>query len=76
MNTPQNPVPRPPRMSPEAALGTGITFGALGVLFLLLGWAQSLREVRSASTTLLLIGAVLVALGLFVILVTRAKKNA
>ena len=46
-------------MSAEAVIGTGVTIAALGVLFLLLGWAQSMRDVHSAAWTLLAIGAVL-----------------
>ncbi len=62
-------------MSPEAVLGTGVTLAALGVLFLLLGWAQSMRAVHSAATILLVIGAVLLALGLLTALVARARKK-
>lgn len=50
-------------MSAEAVVGTGITVGSIGVLFLLLGWAQFLREAASAGTILAIIGAVLLVAG-------------
>jgi len=50
-------------MSSSAVIGLGITLFALGILFLLLGWAQSMREVHSASSILLTIGAVLSVIG-------------
>ncbi len=60
MNTPEGTPPaRTSRMSPEAIIGTGITIASIGVLFLMLGWAQYMRQVHDAAMTLLLIGAVL-----------------
>lgn len=59
---PTLPTPTPPR-SPEAIIGTGVTIAALGVLFLLLGWAQAMRHVQPASGILLGIGAVCVVIG-------------
>ena len=50
-------------MSSEAVIGTGVTIAALGVLFLLLGWAQTMREVEGAAWILLGIGAVLLVGG-------------
>lgn len=50
-------------MSAEAVIGTGVTVAALGVLFLLLGWAQSMREQPTAALILLAIGAVLLVVG-------------
>lgn len=50
-------------MSAEAVIGTGVTIGALGVLCLLLGWAQSMREQHSAAWILLAIGAVMLVVG-------------
>ena len=76
MNTPeQTTAPRRSRMSAEAVLGTGITIGALGVLFLLLGWAQAMREVHSAATILLIIGVVLLVLGALMSMAGRSAKN-
>ncbi len=50
-------------MSAEAVIGTGVTIAALGVLFLLLGWAQTMRDQHSAAWILLGIGAVLLVVG-------------
>src|SRR5215213_8665861 len=49
----------PRRMSGEALIGTGITIWAIGVLLLLLGWAQCMREEGESMTILLAIGALL-----------------
>jgi hypothetical protein len=62
-------------MSAEAIIGTGVTIGTLGVLFLLLGWAQWLRAVHGAATTLLLIGAVMAVVGIFVALSGRSRRS-
>ena len=51
------------RMSAEAVIGTGVTIAALGVLFLLLGWAQSMREQPGAAWILLAIGGVMLVVG-------------
>ncbi|HSH38710.1 MAG TPA: hypothetical protein VK993_07985 [Chthoniobacterales bacterium] len=51
------------RMSAEAVIGTGVTIAALGVLFLLLGWAQSMRDEDAAAWVLLGIGAVMLVGG-------------
>ena len=50
-------------MSAEAVIGTGVTIAALGVLFLLLGWAQSMRDQHSAAWILLGLGAVMLVVG-------------
>ena len=50
-------------MSAEAVIGTGVTIGALGVLCLLLGWAQAMREQHGAAWVLLAIGAVMLVVG-------------
>lgn len=62
-------------MSAEAILGAGISVGALGVLLLLLGWAQWMREVHSAATVLLLLGAVFVVVGAIAAMVSRSAKK-
>ena len=59
---PQQPT-RTNGMSGEAMIGLGITIGAFGVLFLLLGWAEYMRQVHEASVILLLIGAVMFVVG-------------
>ena len=64
MNTSEQSAPaRKPRMSAEAVIGTGITIGALGVMFLLLGWAQSMRGVASDAWILFAIGGVMLVGG-------------
>ena len=50
-------------MSAEAMIGTGVTIAAMGVLFLLLGWAQSMRQEHGAAWILLGIGAVMLVVG-------------
>jgi hypothetical protein len=50
-------------MSAEAVIGTGITIAALGVMFLLLGWAQSMRQEGTAAFILLALGAVMLVVG-------------
>lgn len=53
-------------MSSEAMIGLGITSASLGVLFLLLGWAQYMRKAMDSMPILLGIGAVLFVVGLIV----------
>ena len=50
-------------MSAEAVIGIGVTIGALGLLFLLLGFAQSMRDQHSAAWILLALGAVMLVVG-------------
>jgi hypothetical protein len=50
-------------MSAEARIGTGITIAMIGLLFVMLGWAQHMREVKEAALMLLSIGAVLLVIG-------------
>ena len=53
-----HPVP-PRKMSAEALVGTGITLAAVGFLFLLLGWAQHLRETEEGRLLFFAVGALL-----------------
>ena len=62
-------------MSAEAIVGTGITIAAIGVLFLMLGWAQHMREVYGAAWILLMIGAVLFVLGAVAALLGRSGRK-
>ncbi len=56
-------------------IGIGITIGAIGVLFLMLGWAQHMRQVYDAAWILLPIGAVLLVVGgLATLLVLRKRR--
>ncbi len=62
-------------MSAEAMIGTGMTILSLGVLVLLLGCAQWMRQVHDAAVILLGIGGVMFVLGLIVALMGRSGKN-
>jgi hypothetical protein len=64
MNTDENPRPsRGQLLSPEAIVGIGITVAELGVLCLLLGWAEYMRSVPGIAWIWLALGAVLFVLG-------------
>jgi hypothetical protein len=52
-----------PKMSPEALLGIGITVAELGVLCLLLGWAEHMRSVPKIALVWFALGVVLVIVG-------------
>lgn len=62
-------------MSAEAVIGTGISMAAIGVLFLMLGWAQYMREVKGASLILLIIGGALFVVGAAATMMGRSKKR-
>ena len=59
----------------EAIMGAGITAAALGVLCLLLGSAQWMREVHSAAVIFLALGAVLLVGGGIVAGMGRSRKG-
>jgi hypothetical protein len=61
--------------SSEGIIGIGVTIGAIGVLFLLLGWAQSMREVPAAAMILCIIGAVFVVGGIVVAASGKSRKS-
>jgi len=63
--------------SPEAIIGLGITIASVGVMCLLLGFAQSLREVEKATWILVPLGAVLFVIGVLATLMARtgARKK-
>ena len=76
MNNPaETPRSRAAAISAEALVGLGMTAFSLGVLFLLLGWAQAMREVRGASLILLAIGAVLFVVGGGTALLGRSRNK-
>jgi hypothetical protein len=50
-------------ISPEAIIGIGVTIAELGVLCLLLGWAEYMRFVPAIAWIWLALGAVLFVLG-------------
>ena len=62
-------------MSAEALIGLGITIAALGLLGLLLGWAQHMRSVPESSMLWLGIGGAFVILGGIIAAAARAKKS-
>ncbi len=64
MNPPEDaPTPRSSRFSREALIGLGMTILALGVLFLLLGWAETMRLEKGAALVLLSIGGTMFVVG-------------
>jgi hypothetical protein len=62
-------------ISSEALIGIGITVAALGLLGLLLGWAQQMRDVSSWAAVWLALGAVLTIVGLLVVAVGGARRR-
>jgi uncharacterized membrane protein YedE/YeeE len=62
-------------MSSEALIGLGITVGALGLLALMLGWAQHMRSVPQSALLLFGVGAGGVILGVIIAAAARAKKR-
>jgi len=78
MNPPEEAKhPRTTIFSPEAIIGLGITIASVGVMCLLLGFAQSLREVEKATWILVPLGAVLLVIGVLATLMARtgARKK-
>ena len=77
MSTPENTSHRdePPSDPSEAMVGAGITVASLGVLCLLLGSAQWMREVHSAAVILLALGAVLFVAGVVVARMGKSRKG-
>lgn len=72
----QDPRPtRPAFMSPEAMIGTGVTIAMIGLLFLLLGLAQYMREVKDASVILLPLGALLLIAGVLAWASARSRTK-
>jgi hypothetical protein len=61
-------------ISAEALVGLGITIGALGLLCLLLGWAEQMRSVAKISVLWLSIGAVMVGLGVILTVMARSRR--
>ncbi|HEV2803447.1 MAG TPA: hypothetical protein VGW57_00820 [Chthoniobacterales bacterium] len=62
-------------MSAEALVGLGITIAALGLLGLLLGWAQHMRAVPESALLWLGVGAGCVVLGVFIAAAARARRG-
>ncbi len=68
-----SPAPGRRTFSAEAVIGWGITMASTGILFLLLGWAQSMRQVPDAALVLAIIGAVFFVVGLIITLAGRSR---
>lgn len=62
-------------MSPEAVVGIGITVAELGILGLLLGWAEYMRAVPTVAWTWLALGAALFVVGGIAALSARPKNR-
>ena len=74
MNAPKRPC-EIAAMSAEALVGLGITIAALGLLGLLLGWAQHMRSVPESAMVWFGIGATFVILGGIIAATARARKG-
>ena len=62
-------------ISSEALIGLGITIGALGLLALMLGWAQHMRSVPDNAMLWFVVGAACVVLGGVIASAARARKG-
>ncbi|HZE13286.1 MAG TPA: hypothetical protein VE086_05990 [Chthoniobacterales bacterium] len=74
MNAPKRPSENA-GMSAEALVGLGITIAALGLLGLLLGWAQHMRSVPESAMIWGAVGGSCVILGGIIAVTGRAKKG-
>lgn len=62
-------------ISPEALIGLGITIGALGLLGLMLGWAEQMRSVPKVAILWFGLGAAFVVLGGIIAALARIRKG-
>jgi uncharacterized membrane protein HdeD (DUF308 family) len=62
-------------ISSDALVGLGITIAALGLLGLLLGWAQHMRSVPDGAMLWLAVGAAMVVLGGIIAAAARVRKS-
>jgi hypothetical protein len=62
-------------MSPEAMIGLGITVGSLGLLGLLLGWAQQMRDVPNSAAVWFALGAVLAIVGVLIVAIGGVRRR-
>jgi hypothetical protein len=62
-------------MSAEALVGLGITIGALGLLGVLLGWAQQMRSVPASAMLWFGLGAGGIVLGVIIAAAARMRKG-
>ncbi|MEY2562723.1 MAG: hypothetical protein QOH88_916 [Verrucomicrobiota bacterium] len=71
----KSPATAPRSISPEAIIGMGITVAELGLLCLLLGWAQYMRSVPSSAWMWAALGVVLVVVGGLAALFAWSKQR-
>jgi hypothetical protein len=62
-------------ISSEALIGLGITIGALGLLGLMLGWAQHMRSVPENAMLWFVLGVACVVLGGIIASAARARRG-
>lgn len=62
-------------ISVEAMIGIGITIASLGLLGLLLGWAQQMRSIPHWAAVWFALGAVLAIAGLLIVAVAGARRR-
>ena len=62
-------------ISAEALIGLGITIAALGLLGLLLGWAQHMRAVPASAMLWFGVGGACVVLGLIIAAAARSRRG-
>ena len=56
-------------------VGLGITIGALGLLGMMLGWAQHMRSVPASALLWLAVGGGCFVLGIIIALAAKARKG-
>ncbi len=61
-------------ISSEALIGLGIAIGALGLLGVLLGWAQKMRSVPEGAMLGFSVGGGCILLGVIIAAAARARK--
>jgi hypothetical protein len=64
-----------PTTSAEAMIGIGITIASLGILSLLLGWAQQMRSVPNWAVVWFALGAILAIVGILTAAVAGVRKR-
>jgi hypothetical protein len=75
MNAFKQPDGESAAMSAEALVGLGITIGALGLLGVLLGWAQQMRSVPASAMLWFGLGAGGIVLGVIIAAAARMRKG-
>lgn len=75
MNSPKEPAPNSASNSAEAYVGIGMTIAWLGLLGVLLGWAEWLRHETKIAWIWLPIGVIGIVIGVICALIGRGKKS-